>query len=148
METALSEDVVWCLRALAQEASVQRALYPSFAVVADELVLDFDDAYSGYKQTHQTQHDDLESLDALIESKSGILEYWTSEALEQSEFWREIRRRATDALKARSLTTDAPSPSSNLFVSEQETWISGRTKHRQPNDRPSSFITKLLKLFR
>ena len=46
MDEELSADVIWCLRALAQEANKQRELYPSFAVIADELVTDFDLAYS------------------------------------------------------------------------------------------------------
>ncbi|MTI02973.1 hypothetical protein [Roseibium sp. RKSG952] len=148
MTVELSADVIWCLRALAQEANNQRELYPGFAVVADELVLDFDDAYSSYKETTQTEHADLERLDAHILSKSGVSEYWTDEALDQSAFWNEIRQQASRALKARNLTTFAPHPSSATYISEGEVWTSGRDSETPSEDTPISVFKRLLNRFR
>ncbi len=148
MEAELSTDVIWSLRALAQHARAQRELYPDFAVVADELVMDFDAAYSNYKETTRTKHADLERLDAHIASKSGVLEFWTDEALDRSAFWNEIRQQAEQALEVRGLTTFAPHPSSNTFASESEVWASGRNIETPSEDTPLSVFKKFLNLFR
>ena len=148
MEKELDDNVIWSLRALAQNSQAQRELYPSFAVVADELVLDFDEAYSAYKETHQSDHVDLEDLDALIASKSGILQYWTDEALENSEFWNEIRAKARNALKARTLVTFSPHPSADTFVSERKVWNAGRSEEIPASDTPKSFFSRFMNRFR
>ncbi|MEX0312175.1 MAG: hypothetical protein AB3N17_18225 [Tateyamaria sp.] len=148
MKAELNREVIWCLRALAQNADIQRELYPTFVVVADELVLDFDEAYSDYKAYHQTQHADLDNLDTHIASKSGILEFWTDEALDDSEFWSEIRNLAKKALISRNLTTFAPHPSTGTFVSASETWTAGSSEFHQSNSKPASVVARLLKLFR
>ncbi len=148
MEEKLDYNVIWSLRALAQESEAQRELYPSFAVVADELVLDFDEAYSKYKKAHHTKHVDLEDLDALIASKSGILQYWTDEALENSEFWNEIRAKAQRVLQARSLATSSPHPSPDTFVSGREVWKAGRSEEIPVDDTQKSFLSRLLNRFR
>lgn len=148
MEAELSADVIWSLRALSQNANAQRELYPDFAVVADELVLDFDEAYTKYKENSPAQQVDLDELDSHIASKSGILEYWTDEALNQSVFWNEIRQRAKEALRARDLSTFAPHTSADTYISEGEVWTSGRNVEKPEKDAQVSFLSKLLGRFR
>lgn len=64
MSNELNADLIWSLRALAQDAQTQRGLYPSFSVVADELVLDFDESYTKYSEEFRKQNTDLVALDA------------------------------------------------------------------------------------
>lgn len=107
MEANLSDDLVWSLRALAQNAETQRVLYPA-VVVADELVLDFDDALRSCGDDFLKQNSDLAALDAHIASKSGIPEFWSVDALENDEFWIKMRALALSALEKRGLETSAP----------------------------------------
>lgn len=148
METELSKDIVWSLRALAQDANAQRELYPDFVVVADELVLSFANAYSTLKETTQLQQADLEGLDEHIASKSGVLEFWTDEALDQSPFWQEIRRLASEALKARDLEVSAPHPSLDTYVSDGRVWTSDRSKDALSENIPGTIFSRLLNRFR
>lgn len=147
MAADLNADLIWSLRALAQDAQNQRALYPKFVVVADELVLDFDDAYSRFRESNPA-HPDLDRLDAHIATKSGILEYWTDEALDESEFWVEIRRQAQDALKVRGLTAFPPHPNPNTYVTKGEVWKSGRMEQIQPIGALKSTYLRILRLLR
>jgi len=148
MKEKLSPDLIWSLRALAQNASVQRELYPDFVVVADELVLDYYDALTKYKEKSQFQHADLEVLDAHIASKSGILEFWTDEALDRSAFWNVIRQQAKQALKARDLSMFAPHASTSTYVSEHEVWTSGRNTEEPVNDTQGSILSRFFSRFR
>lgn len=148
MVADLSADLVWSLRALAQNADDQHNLFPSFVLVTDELVESFGDAYDLYIESTQIQHADLDDLYAHILSKSGVLEFWTDEALDQSEFWEEIRSRAKQALAERNLATFAPHPSPLTYISSSEVWSSGRRIEKPQDTTPNSFLSKLLSLFR
>ncbi|WP_371227039.1 hypothetical protein [Roseovarius sp. 2305UL8-3] len=111
-----SSDLIWCLRALAQNAAVQKELYPPFVLVADELILDFHDQFLTCTQAFLDQHPQITALDALIDSKGGIPEFWTDEALERSQFWSEIRELARSILVKHDLSTFAPHPSTGTYV--------------------------------
>ena len=103
----MSDELIWQLRALAQGAEKQKALYP-VVVVADELVLDFDVAFSQFDAEFRADNPDLEAIDAHIASESESPEHWTVEALESSEFWKTMRTLALAALNNRGLDTSAP----------------------------------------
>lgn len=148
MKQELSADLTWSLRALAQDAQTQRELYPSFVVVADELVSDFGDAYSKYAADFKEQNPDIEALDAHILSKSGIPKYWFDDAIERTEFWAEIRRLSRSVLSKRGLSVFAPHRNTNTFVSQD-----GLSDPVEVTDGPKrspikSIILKLKKLFR
>ncbi|MFN3209700.1 MAG: hypothetical protein ACE369_12025 [Roseovarius sp.] len=76
MNTALHQDIVRCLQALSKDAAQQRQLYPEFVHLADELVLDFDQALDVAGRGILDRNPDLAALDALIDSKGGLSEYW------------------------------------------------------------------------
>lgn len=78
----LSDDLVWSLRALVQEAETQKSLYPIVAV-ADELVMDFCDALHPYDDDFLKQNTDLAALRVHMDSKSGLPDFWTVPALER-----------------------------------------------------------------
>ncbi|KRS12050.1 hypothetical protein XM53_13415 [Roseovarius atlanticus] len=119
MNTALHQDLVWCLQALSQDAAQQRQLYPDFVHLADELVLDFDQALDVAGRDILDRNPDLAALDALIDSKGGLSDYWSDEALEGSTFWQEIRARARNALTNRDLPVAMPgTPPSGMYYVE------------------------------
>ncbi len=142
MDEELGPERLWSLRALAQDAHVQRELYPPFVLVADELVLDFDDAFSKCSNEFRSRNPDLVALDAHIDSKTGILEYWVDDALESKEFWSEIRRLAKEALVVRGLSTFAPDASGATFVSKDGVWNSTGFV-----DPPASVFRRLMRFF-
>jgi len=112
----LSGALDWSLRALAQNANTQRELYPQFVLVPNELALDFDDALKAEPQQFCGLNPDLVALDILFDSKSGRAEYWTDDALEQSEFWAEIRLLAKQALENRELSVAAPNTTASKYI--------------------------------
>jgi hypothetical protein len=100
----------WSLQALAVADSVQRTLFPDYAVTADALALDFDHWASAVRGTyeHELSRPQVDSLTAIERklttmSRDGAefdLELWTDAALETSEHWAEVRRLAIVALDA------------------------------------------------
>ncbi len=148
MEAELNADLVWSLRALAQDANTQRGLYPHFAVGADHLANDFSFAYEFYKEATHTRHADLDKLLSHMESKSGIWEFWSDKALEQSAFWNTLRELATHALNARGLPTSPPNPSPDAFVSADEVWVAGHTRAIPKDEIPTSVLSRFLSRFR
>ena len=129
----LIEELIWSLRALAQDASAQRALYPEFVMVADELVLEFDDALKMCDQGFQERNTDIAALSDLIDSKGGQPEFWSDSALEQPAFWADIRQSAREILLARNLPTAAPNerPNGVTYVPDQPVlWTRLRARFR------------------
>jgi hypothetical protein len=89
----------WAVQALARPAEEQLALHPDFTVVADELVLEFDEharpLLSGDSRLLSPQEEvSLRSLDAFIASISGEganASHWTEEAVRSSPQWERMR---------------------------------------------------------
>ena len=95
------------LRALAAPADVQCARFPDSVVRADELALDFADAFLLVRDCPQMmlsshQEDALTDLDLALSAMSGPAhaQLWTEAALREHADWRAIRRLATAALHA------------------------------------------------
>jgi hypothetical protein len=96
----------WAVRALAQDATIQIALFPSFVVVADELALDFEQ----YRLATADRLSELGGhvvarvgeLDAALEAMSGPehLDLWTDEALRSAREWVTVRALARRVLEA------------------------------------------------
>jgi|ETN07SMinimDraft_1059922.scaffolds.fasta_scaffold220912_1 hypothetical protein len=84
------------IMALAASAKVQEALYPSFAAVGDELVLEFSECLDDLKVSDLTpkQVASIEALDVFINQHSGAqfsAMYLESSALFDDPNWEEIR---------------------------------------------------------
>lgn len=96
----------WSLQALAQPADVQLGLYPNFACKADELALEFRDAFLAVKEDAenlfgQEQAEALGRIEAHLKGFSGEAnaDHWTEEALCSDRLWAETRALAKDALR-------------------------------------------------
>jgi hypothetical protein len=95
------EDLKWATLALTREADSQRALFPDFVLVTDELALGWEDALLRAQNAKQDwtpeQLSAVGFLDSHIEQISAInrpenLKYWDDEdALEKYPEWAEIR---------------------------------------------------------
>lgn len=95
------------VRALALDADRQEALFPAFVVVADELALNFDDAFRLVDQLlaagriSPDQHAALVPIDALLAAMTarGEPALWTPRALREREEWRAVRAAARHAME-------------------------------------------------
>ena len=115
----LSNELIRTLRALAQDSATQRALFPAFVAVPDELVEDFGDALDQSWPGCLTANPDIAALDDLIRARSGMPEFWTDEALDHAPYWAELRNRARQILQDRNLPLTPPQPAPH------KTYISG-----------------------
>ena len=104
MATALDQ-LRWALQALTAPADQQIRLFPSFACVPDELVLDFDQWYREAGKESRFSPDQesaLAKLDELIAIWSGPShpEVWIEAALTTHPAWLGVRILASKALAA------------------------------------------------
>jgi hypothetical protein len=98
------------LRGLAMAGVEDQALFPGWAMSADELAFDFDHWASVVRSGDEedltrAQRDALAAIDAKLAtiSKDGAefdLDLWTEAALRTSGHWDEVRRHAAAALEA------------------------------------------------
>ncbi|NSX54168.1 hypothetical protein [Parasulfitobacter algicola] len=109
-EYVFSKDFDWSLRALAQDAETQLRLYGGFWNTADDLASDYELALRELHNDVLDKHPEISVLDQLLLRKSGIEEFWTIEALRDSEFWHEVRDSAKKALKRYGIPVTAPEP--------------------------------------
>lgn len=116
----LSGDLIWCLRAMAQEAQIQFALCQCVDEAADDLVSDFEIYLLQEDDDFLEKNRDIGRLDAHILSKSGIEGYWNSHAMRKSEFWQEMREIAKRILNDRGLPMTAPEPLNITFINIDE----------------------------
>jgi hypothetical protein len=105
----------WAAQALASPAEVQYRLYPDFTAKADELVLDFDDAFAVVLAFDLTdaQGQALKALDAKLSamSRNGAEftdELWSESALGASEHWSVVRALARSVLGAFGWASEPP----------------------------------------
>jgi hypothetical protein len=112
----LPDDLVWCLRALAQDFETQKKLYPEPVELADELASDFELAFDRFTGENGEIDADLTGLDQLMGSKSGIPEFWIDDAMSTTGFWTEMRNRARRILDRRGYPVAKPGPSANTFI--------------------------------
>lgn len=104
----------WAVQALSQPAEVQLLLFPDFAVVADELALEYEEAYNKLMETWpgtftHIQRVAVEQLEAHLLAMSGPnhLHLWTDEGL-LSEHWAECRRLARRVLEVMEWPLELP----------------------------------------
>lgn len=115
MDTDMLRPFEWSVRALAQPAEVQLALYPSFTCHADELALEFEEAHratfplrNGAFSASQLLL--IEELDRQLERMSGLANerLWTEEALREAPEWMRVRELAREVLEAMGWSSEAP----------------------------------------
>jgi hypothetical protein len=101
----------WSVRALAQESAVQVGLYPSFAEVADELALEFDEHYRklDLDLMRAPQREAVRALNDALDEMSGPAhaELWQIEALGRAE-WKHIRELARQLIRVMGWSASAP----------------------------------------
>lgn len=98
------------LEALVASASVQRSLFPEWAVTADELALDFDHWVDVIQSNYEDELEDEQrrSLQAIVDgfasmSRDGAeleADVWSEVAVRSSEAWVSVRHLAGEALRA------------------------------------------------
>lgn len=92
----------WSIQALAQDADVQRTLFPGFACVADELALEFDECFRWFQGMEPEaglrpeQLSLIQVLDSKIAAMSGPQNeaLWSDEALGAANEWKDVRASA------------------------------------------------------
>jgi hypothetical protein len=101
----------WSVRALAQDSTVQLELYPSFAEVADELALEFDEHYRrlDLDLLRLAQRQAVAALNDALDDMSGPdhAELWEIEALDRAE-WHHIRTLARALIHVMGGSAAAP----------------------------------------
>lgn len=104
----------WAVQALSQPAEVQLSLFPESVVVADELALEYEEAYNKLMKTWPgtltpVQRVAVETLEAHVLAMSGPnhLHLWTDEGL-FSEQWAECRRLSKRVLEVMDWPLELP----------------------------------------
>lgn len=112
----------YAIQALALEASDQLTLFPDFAVVTDELLMDFDNwknaaigNYPDYFSSEQLKIlDDIDAFIAKFELEDP--EMPVIDELKISSFWRELRVIARNALVQFNWPNELPPYNQETFV--------------------------------
>ena len=117
-----------CVQALAQPASVQVSLFPDFAVVGDELALQFDDALRAIRALGSPLSDNqiksLDELDRYLSELSGPQndDFWVDRALLGTDpRWHRVRELARIVLSAFAWPNDVPGKDGAVYVSAGST---------------------------
>lgn len=102
----------WSLRALAQPATVQIGLYPSFVEVADELALELEEHLqrTDLDLLAPTQRDAVRALDRALEEMSGPAraELWHVAALDVAPEWTRLRELASQVIATMGWSSEPP----------------------------------------
>jgi hypothetical protein len=103
---SLKAELRRCVQALAQPAAVQISLFPDFAIVGDELALQFDEALRAYRTSEPVgavQRGSLNDLDDYLATLSGPEDehFWLDRtALASDVRWQRVRDLARAVLAA------------------------------------------------
>jgi hypothetical protein len=117
----------WAVQALAQPAEIQRTLFPSWVVVADELALDFEHwkttfiTYYGHLLSEE-QRQAIKVLDDLLDDMSGPgkPELWTDEGCLNHPKWSEVRQLAVNLLRAFGWPLEVPPIGRSIYAQYKE----------------------------
>ena len=121
------EQLVHALQALAAPPDAQLARYPAGTAAADELALDFDDAWRLVASCQQlelapAQRAALASVDAALSRMSGAAHarLWTPDALRGAPEWALVRAHAARALAALDRPVAPPPPPRATYLPDPE----------------------------
>jgi hypothetical protein len=114
----------WSVRALAQDAEVQKVLFPAFVCAADELALEFDECLRGLvgsgrlSELSVEQSKLVEDLDQKLTEMSGTENepLWTDEALSAAPEWTVVREAATRLVNAMGWSSAPPPTERYVYV--------------------------------
>jgi len=107
------------LQALALSSEEQLALFPTFAITADELALDFDNWFKANKRDLNDQEITiLNRINSILENKSQEVEksFWTDVALKTNDGWEQIRSLSKEALEIFNWPLEKPPVEKNEFI--------------------------------
>ncbi len=101
-----TSNFIWAVQSLAAPFEVQVRLYPTFAEVADELVLEHEQAHNVFLMLHEAtnltsvQREKIELLDSYIVelSMKNDASLWTIDAIRDRHEWSMMRKLATEVL--------------------------------------------------
>jgi hypothetical protein len=114
----------WSIQAIAQDAHVQRSLFPHFVCVADELALDFAEHHGAFEDSASAasltpaQRESIRALDRALDAMSGPehADLWTDEALDRAPEWTALRTLARTVLARMHWPTTAPPTDRAIYV--------------------------------
>lgn len=99
------------MQALAQPADFQLGRYPEPMAPADELALDFSDAFEGCLDNMSgEQRQAATRLHSKLAEMSGPTGLWSDESLRESKEWKEVRSLARRALDVFGWPNEPPAP--------------------------------------
>jgi len=123
MSVSMFPKMQWAVRALAQPADVQSALFPDFTCKGDELGLSFEEALPELEgqedQLTDSQRMAIDQLDKLLLSLAGEwnADFWLKEqSLHTDPRWEEIRTRATRVIDAFDWPSEMPDASGDIYI--------------------------------
>ena len=121
------EQLVHALQALAAPADVQVARHPAGTVAAEELALDFDDAWRLVTSCQQlelapAQRAALASVDAALSRMGGTAQarLRTPDALRAAPEWALVREHAARALAALGRPVEPPPPARATYLPDPQ----------------------------
>jgi hypothetical protein len=95
--------LVSALKLVAADFTTQMDALPAFVVHADEVALDYDDAFQRIAPTEGVVPDEvmliLSELDSLFEAMSDDKTLWTKDCMREDETWAKCRTLARKALE-------------------------------------------------
>ncbi|WP_437527220.1 hypothetical protein WME79_42415 [Sorangium sp. So ce726] len=124
---ASEQSLMRSVQALAQPADVQRALFPDFVCVGDELANDFDSARRAFLAETlplaRPQREALDSLDRYLDALSGEhnAEFWLdADQLSLDPRWEVIRAKARLTLVAFGWQDEPPPQDGAIYVNGRQ----------------------------
>jgi hypothetical protein len=108
-DVALRERLLHSLQALAQEANIQERLFPDFAEVNDELILDFDGwrkscVHNGCLSVEEAGA--VYAIEVFISARPE--DCHEPGSLQSHRFWAELRKKAIEALAQAGWPNEVP----------------------------------------
>ena len=116
-DQAVLQQLKWSVQALAATPEVQLKLFPEFVCKPDELVLDFDQAATVWRESLEITREQLsalESIDATMDEMPP--EIFTDEHVRTNVKWERLRQVAVNCLAAFGWPRDAPPEARSTYV--------------------------------
>lgn len=116
--------IKWITQAIAQPCEIQKSLFPEFANIADELVVEWEIALDELNDRlvasslSSEQKLAVKKLDDYILSISGAanIHYWNNDSLCESAEWQKIRKMAIDILLVMNWENIVPAKADAIYI--------------------------------